>query len=118
MYKRDIFSLIELAESVHAKVAVHGYSKDAILSAITMLHTSAEPQPGSAPRPRRATLEPPPWFLDACERLKGRRLSVGQFIMLAGQPPAGKRQANQVGQWLRDAGRHPRKSNGAYAYDL
>jgi len=91
-------------------------SLDAIFQAV-MAHAvaSGTRAPGRPPVERTP---PPEWFKDALRDLSGRRVTVGEFLLLAGQTPATQDDARNVGRWLRDAGKQPRKVSGQQVFQL
>lgn len=92
---------------------------DAIFAAVAAhaLHTASEPRrkPGRPPVER---VEPPAWFGEAVERLKGQRLTASTFAMLAGRGPVSQEDTRNIGRWLRDIGKPPRKIGGQNLFQL
>lgn len=116
MENKDIFALADDAAEIHEAIADQGFSKDAILIALA-LRRYGPSRPAQAPW-QKVPDALPEWFTQACESLKGQRLTVGQFAMRCGKVGPSKRELNQIGAWLRQSGRHPRKSGGVTAYDI
>jgi hypothetical protein len=62
----------------------------------------------------------PEWFTDTLKRLKGtgEKVTVGRFLLLAGQFPATRSDSLNVSRWLREAGYTPRKTGGNLLFEL
>lgn len=76
------------------------------------------------PAPKRirkaADDAPPQWFTETLSKLKGtgERVTVGRFLLLAGQFPATRSDSLNVSRWLREEGFVPRKTGGNLLFDL
>ena len=93
-------------------------SLDAIFTALAIQKQQESDAP---PRIRRTSEEAPPaWFTDTLSKLKGtgERVTVGRFLLLAGQFPATRSDSLNVSRWLREAGYTPRKTGGNLLFDL
>ena len=112
------------ADQIKASAPTSAVSADAIfiaLCAASKENQRVEQSSLSSTLPLRVPIssgEPPVVFLEALARLKGRALTVGEFMAHAGMLPADKRQRNAVGAWLRAAGCRRRKSGARAVFDI
>lgn len=104
----------KLFDSQPTKDSKHRVSLDTVFLAL-----AGRAQSSPAPS-RKAGNEPPEWFTDTLERLKGsgEKVTVGRFLLLAGQFPASRTDTLNTGQWLRDAGIQPKKIGGNLLFEL
>lgn len=111
----QILEAAQRAERLKAALPKITVSTDAIFNAIIL----GKRRVG---RPRQAARglpdAPPDWFTQSLECLKGRSLTVGQFLMHSGIIGATKAERNSVGRWLRASGRMPRKRGGEQLFDI
>jgi hypothetical protein len=76
---------------------------------------------GSRAKNRKTSEDPPPaWFTETLDKLKGKgeRVTVGRFLLLAGQFPATRSDSLNTSRWLREAGYTPRKTGGNLLFEL
>ena len=93
-------------------------SLDAIFAALAFDDALQRAEPIKV---RRASdEEPPQWFTDTLEQLKGsgEKITVARFLMLAGKFPATRPDSLNVGRWLREAGFIPRKTGGNMLFEF
>ena len=93
----------------------HKVSLDAVFTALAMAGQ------GEAAKVRKLTEEEPPeWFTETLERLRGtgERVTVARVLLLAGKFPATRSDSLSVGRWLREAGITPTKTGGNLIFQL
>lgn len=112
----QIIEAAQRAERIKAVMPQLAVSTDAIFSAI-ILGKRKPGRPGKAPMIVMPT-DSPEWFAEALDAMKGRALTIGRFMVLAGRAPYTRREAAAVGRWLRASGRLPRKSGGDQLFDI
>jgi len=100
------------ADQIKALLPQSAVSADAVFLAI---RAATRPKRGYKPATDSA---PPTWFFDALESLKGRKLTIGKFALLAGRLPMDKRGRNDLGMWLRQSGRMPYKAGGEQLFRI
>ncbi len=63
---------------------------------------------------------PPAWFRDTLDRLRGtgEKVTVSRFLLLAGKFPADRSDSLSVARWLREAGIESRKTGGNLIFHL
>lgn len=104
----------KLYESQPGRDGKHRISLDTVFLAL-----AGRAQSTPAPS-RKAADEPPEWFKDTLERLRGsgEKVTVGRFLLLAGQFPATRSDTLNTGRWLREAGIEPKKIGGNLLFEL
>lgn len=90
----------------------HHVGLDAIFAAVVAM---AHRKPG---RPRVVRAAPPEWFGEALKELSGKRVTASDFLVLSGRMPVTDDDRRNVGRWLRDAGKKPRKMGGQLLFQL
>lgn len=102
-----------LFDAQPTKDAKHRISLDTVFLALAS-------RAQSSPPPARKPETPPEWFTDTLSRLRGsgEKVTVGRFLLLAGQFPATRSDALNVGRWLREAGIEPKKVGGNLLFEL
>lgn len=94
----------------------HQVGLDAIFAAVVAHAASARAKPAGRPPVERQPA--PQWFLDALARLAGQRVTASSFLMLSGHAPVTDEDRRNVGRWLREAGKTPRKIGGQQLFQL
>ena len=115
----DDIQIIEAArhaERITAVVPNLPVTKDAVFLAIIL----GKRKPGRPPVRLKAPFssEPPEWFTEAASALKGRTLTIGEFMLLAGRLPYTRLEAVAIGRWLRGSGRKPIKRGGKQVFAI
>lgn len=108
MQQSKLEQLIDLAGQIKARHPNSAVTADAIFARLCA--SDAKPEP--------AATDTPEWFLDGLDRLRGKALTVGEFVLWAGKAPMDKAGRNRVGKWLRASGRAPRKTGGRVVFDI
>lgn len=95
-------------------------SLDAVFIALATVEATPRKKSAREQVQRVQEMGPPEWFEDTLKRLKGsgEKLTVSRFLLLAGQFPATRSDALNVGRWLREAGYVPRKTGGNLLFEL
>lgn len=104
------------AIGLHRRQAQSGpdrVSLDAIFLAL-----AARAQRARKPAAPPLVSTPPEWFTTALQRHAGERMTVADLLLRAGRFPVTRRDAVDVGRWLRAAGKTARKSGGRQLFDL
>jgi hypothetical protein len=112
----QIIEAAQRAERIKAVMPQLAVSTDAIFSAI-VLGKRKPGRPGARPK-IVVPADPPEWFAEALVTMKGRALTIGKFMLLAGRIPHTRQEACAVGRWLRASGRKPRKRSGDQVFDI
>lgn len=112
MKDETIIERMQHADRIKAMSPVSGVSADAIFIALCVTKS-----PTTSKRTDIIS-HPPQWFNDALIALSGQRLTVGGFMMFAGQPGGSKTEKNYVGAWLRASGRQPFKRGGQHLFKI
>lgn len=112
----QIIEAAQRAERIKAVMPNICVTTDALFVAIVL----GKRKPGR-PHVRLKALvpgEPPEWFSNGLLSLKGKTLTIGEFMVLAGHFPVTRPEAVAVGRWLRESGRHPFKRNGKQLFAI
>lgn len=112
----QIMEAVQRAERIKAVMPHLTVSTDALFNAI-VLGKRRLGRPTLLPK-YIAPVEPAEWFDDALRLLKGRRLTIGKFMVLSGRLPVTRLEARTVGRWLRASGRQPKKCGGDQVFDI
>lgn len=89
--EQEIFEDMLLADSLKAAAPGSGVSADALFAELRrMRQPRGWRHPGAPP-------EPPAWFQQQVSSLRGRALTIGEILLLAGREDANKRERNEVG---------------------
>lgn len=99
------------ADRLKADAPDSGVSVDALFSELRRLRRLQK-------RVAESQGTPPDWFYEELTKQRGRALTIGEFLLLAGRESANKRERNEVGVWLRAIGLKPRKYAGKAVFDI
>ena len=99
------------AEHLKAAAPHSGVSVDALFKELRRLRTLKI-------RPSIKTAAPPDWFHEGVAALSGQSLTIGEFLARIDRRSADKRERNDVGIWLRAAGRKTRRSGGRVVFKI
>ena len=112
----QVIEAAQRAERIKAVMPQLAVSADALFIAIVLGRRKA----GRPKTARNVAMpsEPPEWFTQALADLKGRAMTIGKFVILAGQYPSSMQQKVAIGRWLRASGRMPRKRGGNQVFDI
>lgn len=112
----QIIEAAQRARRIKDAVPGIGVSLDAVFAAIVL----GKRRPGrQGQRPRiLIPADPPAWFGEALAEMKGRSMTIGEFMLTAGRLPYTRAEALAVGRWFRASGRPPRKCGGRQLFDI
>ncbi|MGN6329531.1 MAG: hypothetical protein ACTHL5_11380 [Rhodanobacter sp.] len=112
----QIIEAAQRAERIKAAMPSLCVSNDAIFIAIVL----GKRRPGRPSAKLKALIprEPPEWFAEALTSLKGKALTIGEFMMWSKRIPATRPEKVAVGRWLRASGRHPIKRGGKQVFNI
>ena len=110
----DIIADMAKADEIKGAAPGSAVTADAVFLALQM-RTRAKPRKYHR---SDSNAPPPEWFTEALATLKGRSLTIGDFVLLSGRLGAPRSERYAVGQWLRASGRQPYKCGGELRFRI